>query len=331
MMASRCSSPIPARMQRRMEMRAVQPSRRRPPRRRASRAATSPVKIPGCSFAFSNLQPASSWRRTNQPTALDRARTLGKAMGDRKRSIPEGSASTIAGRTSDQIEDRGAMSSRREEQVATGRTCGRHLSVNATTPEGRCPAPTSALAELWPTNIGAWHDAMRWSRWDVHARQAGGGCWLSRTSGVWTLCPDVRSSFAVGSQLDARTNGPGTRTKWNSYDFASQMMIGARAADKGTAPSRRYSLPLRRAGRDRIKRAGSQLLKKLFGGRCHFPLVVEKKYRLRLLLKAAHHEIRIDQEVTYRMILLAIDHLGEMLFLDHALDRPKINDAHLVV
>jgi hypothetical protein len=72
---------------------------------------------------------------------------------------------------------------------------------------------TSALAELWPTNIGSWHGAMRWSRWDVQLRQAGGG-WLSRTSGIWTLCPDCRSSFAVGSQLDARTNGPGTRTKF---------------------------------------------------------------------------------------------------------------------
>jgi hypothetical protein len=72
---------------------------------------------------------------------------------------------------------------------------------------------TSTLAELWPTNMGSWHGAMRWSRWGVQLRQAGGG-WLSRTSGIWTLCPDCRSSFAVGSQLDARTNGPGTRTKF---------------------------------------------------------------------------------------------------------------------
>ena len=36
---------------------------------------------------------------------------------------------------------------------------------------------------------------------------------MSSTSGVWTLCPEFRGCFAVGSQLDARTNGPGTRTK----------------------------------------------------------------------------------------------------------------------
>jgi hypothetical protein len=48
----------------------------------------------------------------------------------------------------------------------------------------RARSATSALAELWPTNIGSWHDVMRWSRWDVHARQAGGGCWLSSISGV---------------------------------------------------------------------------------------------------------------------------------------------------
>src|ERR1700726_885762 len=77
---------------------------------------------------------------------------------------------------------------------------------------------TSALAELWPTNIGSWHDVMRFIRWDVHARQAGGG-WLSSTSGVWTLCPDFRSCFAVGSQLDARTNGPGTRNELRLIRF----------------------------------------------------------------------------------------------------------------
>jgi hypothetical protein len=62
-----------------------------------------------------------------------------------------------------------------------------------------------------------------------------------------------------------------------------------------------------------------------------FPLVVKKKYRLGLPLKAAHHEILIQQEVTYRVILLAVDRPGEVLLLDHALDRPKLDDASLVV
>src|SRR4030095_15834639 len=74
----------------------------------------------------------------------------------------------------------------------------------------------------------------------------------------------------------------------------------------GTSGWRCWSLPCGERGETGSNAPEVRFLKKFLGGRCHFPLVVEKKYRLRLSLKAAHHEIRIHQEIPYRVILLAI-------------------------
>lgn len=71
---------------------------------------------------------------------------------------------------------------------------------------------TNTLAELCPTRTVSVLASMSVSRWEVHSFQAGGACWYARTSGTWVRYPSSRRWRAVGSKLDARTIGPGTRT-----------------------------------------------------------------------------------------------------------------------